>query len=75
MSKFKRDDVVIRYLAGEIEIPMKVLAVKDGLVHCEPVKAPGIDVWTFDAETGAEIDEELGWGNHGTGSFIKPKAA
>lgn len=36
-------------------------------MHCGP--------WAFDAETGAEVDDELGWGpEYGrTGSFIEPR--
>lgn len=28
--------------------------------------------WEFDRQTGAEIDDELGWGPQGTGSWIRP---
>lgn len=32
----------------------------------------GCGGWEFDPETGAEIDEALGWGPHtATGSFIR----
>jgi hypothetical protein len=27
--------------------------------------------WEFDRKTGAEIDEDLGWGPQGTGSYIR----
>ena len=55
-------DEVIRLLGGEIPMPLKVDKVTDALVVCGP--------WEFDKITGAEIDEELGWGVNGTGSFI-----
>lgn len=48
---------------------LKVSKVTDDLIFCGP--------WKFDRMTGAEIDEELGWGSKDsegvirTGSFIK----
>ena len=43
---------------------LTVTDVDEKIIHC--------NLWTFDRETGAEIDEELQWGpEHGrTGSFI-----
>jgi len=29
-------------------------------------------LWEFDRQTGAEIDDELGWGPLGTGSWVRP---
>ena len=61
----KEGTKVTRLLAGTVPMEMTVESNKDGLV----TMAGG---WTFDAETGIEIDHELGWGqmyDH-TGSFL-----
>lgn len=44
----------VRMLAGSIPMKLKVTAVTDTEVHCGG--------WYFDRETGAEIDDDLGWG-------------
>ena len=56
-------DLVTRDLCG-VPMPLKVTAVTDERIICGP--------WEFDRATGAEIDEDLGWGPDGTGSFIVP---
>lgn len=66
----KVGDTVIRLLAGQIPMELTVTKVDDELIHC--------GAWTFDAEMGIEVDEDLGWGpKYGfTGSYIsevKPK--
>ena len=58
----KPGDRVHRYLAGVIRLPMTVTAVDDERIHCGD--------WTFCRVTGAEVDERLGWGPAGTGSYI-----
>jgi hypothetical protein len=60
----KVGDKVVRWLAGQIPMPLKVTKVTGTTVECGP--------WTFDLATGAEIDEDLGWGPppRMTGSFI-----
>lgn len=50
----KRGDMVVRILGGVLPMPMQVTDVDDTLIHCGP--------WTFDRETGAEVDHDLGWG-------------
>ncbi len=57
-------DSVTRWLAGTIPMPLKVTAVSDTVIECHD--------WTFDRATGAEIDEDLGWGPppRMTGSYI-----
>lgn len=56
-------DVVARVLGqGGPEMELRVTAVDARLVHC--------GAWTFDRATGAEVDEELGWGPEGTGSYL-----
>lgn len=67
-------DTVHRYLGGTIHMPMTVLSVDDGKIVCSVKEFPiAVDAaWTFDQATGAEVDEELGWGPppKRTGSFI-----
>lgn len=61
-------DVLVRDLAGVL-VELPYLGTRDGLVRAG--FGPAL-LWTFDADTGAEIDEELGWGPaHGrTGSRL-----
>lgn len=59
----KEGDIVMRVLAGVIPMALIVSKVDEKLIHCGD--------WTFDRTTGAEVDEELGWGNAGTGSFLQ----
>jgi len=58
----KVDDVVTRMLAGTVAMNLKVSEISEKLIHCGP--------WTFSRQSGAEIDDELGWGEKGTGSFL-----
>lgn len=59
----------IRNMAG-IEMHLRITEVSETRIICGP--------WEFDRATGAEIDEELGWGPSGTGSvltgFLTPEA-
>ena len=57
-------DQVIRWLGGEVPMKLVVTEVTAERIKCGP--------WEFDPRTGAEIDEDLGWGVHGTGSIIRP---
>jgi hypothetical protein len=59
----KPGDVVTRMLGGEIPMKLKVQTVTDTIIDCG---------WTFDRKTGAEIDEDLGWGPppKTTGSYL-----
>jgi len=67
MIDAKVGDVVTRNLAGAL-IELEVTAVDDKFIYCGP-KGVG---WKFDKWTGAEVDEELGWGPPPkiSGSFI-----
>jgi len=58
----KPGDTVVRMLAGEIPMPLKVTEVTEDLIKCGP--------WQFDRATGAELDEELGWTVEKTGSWL-----
>jgi len=59
----KVGDQVTRVLAGSVNMPLKVTEIDDNFIHCGP--------WKFDKNTGAEVDEDLNWGNGGTGSYLK----
>lgn len=64
MISVKVGDVVQRYLAGDVPfMELVVTDVDDSLVHCGD--------WTFDRQTGAEVDDVLGWGPNGTGTYLK----
>lgn len=65
MSKFseiKVGDSVTRMIAGSVPMVLKVTEVDD-FIHCGP--------WKFSKETGAEIDDEIGWDESTTGSYLK----
>lgn len=85
LSEVKVGDTVHRYLAGEMHMPLEVTEVTDDHIICGCLayaKAKGLsvperlqgstDAWVFCRKTGAEIDEELGWGPQfgASGSFI-----
>jgi hypothetical protein len=61
----KPGDRVTRMLGGTIPQELIVQNVTDTIIDCG---------WTFDRKTGAEVDEDLGWGPPPklTGSFLKP---
>lgn len=63
-------DEITRMLAGSIPMKLKVTEITEDRIICGG--------WEFDKKTGAEIDDDLGWGpptleepNKMTGSFIK----
>lgn len=59
----KVGDAVLRRLPGGVIMPLKVTAIDGVLICCGP--------WTFHRDTGAEVDEELGWdGVTVTGSVL-----
>lgn len=60
-------DIVTRLLAGTIPMSLIVTEVTPTLISVG-------GGWTFDPVTGAEIDDDLGWGPCPlmTGSFLKP---
>jgi hypothetical protein len=61
------DDTVFRWFPG-ISVPMelKVTVVTSNRILCGD--------WEFDRQTGAEIDEFLGWGPAGSGTYISATA-
>ena len=64
LKDVKVGDTVYRYLAGKLEMPLKVTAITMNNFVCGS--------WEFDLKTGAEVDEDLNWGPSPlmTGSFI-----
>lgn len=58
-------DVVTRYLAGTIPMDLRISAITEDRIVC--------GAWQFDRKTGAEIDDDLGWGPPPkmTGSYIR----
>lgn len=59
----KIGDYVTRMLAGSIPMQLKVTAIDNKFIHCGD--------WKFDKTTGAEVDEDLGWGTEVTGSYLQ----
>jgi len=63
LTHIKVGDTVRRMLAGTIPMDLTVTNITPDLI----TTGGG---WTFCPKTGAEIDEDLGWGPNGTGSFL-----
>lgn len=64
MAKFdhvKVGDTVTRMLAGVVPMELKVGKVEDGIIYTYNHVVPLDEGWKFNAENGAEIDEDLGW--------------
>ena len=62
LDTVKPDDVVVRLLGEAVKMKLAVTAITQDRIICGS--------WQFCRETGAEIDEELGWDRNGTGSRI-----
>jgi hypothetical protein len=68
MTHITQGDTVIRLIAGELEMPMRVLQADDELISCTLLDLGQEDaierglIWTFDRRTGLEVDDGLGWG-------------
>jgi hypothetical protein len=64
-SHLKVGDQVTRLLAGKIPMKLEVIEIKPDRIIA--------GLWEFDPVTGAEIDDDLGWGPPPkvTGSFLK----
>jgi hypothetical protein len=64
-------DMVSRRIGGVVDMQMEVTMVDDKFIHCGP--------WKFARDSGAEVDEELGWGQEDedgsivTGSYLVDK--
>lgn len=70
MIDCKVGDWLVRNLGG-IPLSVRVTALTDKLIICGGDEKEHVG-WWFDRATGAEIDEDLGWGPPpaATGSFI-----
>jgi len=68
LSEAAPGDIVTRLLAGTIPMDLRVTAVDARFIYCGPVGSG----WKFDRSSGAEVDEELGWGPQfgTTGSYL-----
>jgi len=62
LSELRVGDVVTRNMAGVI-MKFKVTEIIGNYIYC--------GAWKFSATNGAEIDEELGWDERRSGSFIE----
>lgn len=74
LQTIKVGDRVRRLLAGTVRMELIVGEVTETTIKC--MSADGAinleNGWTFSRQTGAEIDEELGWdGFTHTGSFLE----
>ena len=71
----KVGDKVVRMLAGTLPMELVIIKVKGNLLYCdsEPSIITDGHYWTFDRESGAEVDDDLGWGpKYGiTGSYLR----
>lgn len=66
-AEIKVGQFVTRMIAGTIPMELRVTEITEDRIYCGG--------WEFDRATGAEIDDDLGWGPppkypH-TGSFIR----
>lgn len=66
----KVGDGVIRNLGG-LKMLLQVTSVDEEFIYCGGRGLKDIDSWKFCRATGAEIDEELGWDQYGTGSYLE----
>lgn len=64
-EQIKAGDLVTRVLGGA-PMKLRVSSVDERFIYCGE---PGVG-WKFDRLTGAEVDEELGWGPAYTGSYL-----
>lgn len=73
----KYGDKILRLLGGSLPMEMYVISNEEDVITCtvsEGLDDPNTQLkWTFDAASGAEIDDDLGWGPaYGvTGSVLK----
>ena len=62
-NEIKIGETVVRMLAGKIPMDLIISDITDNKIIC--------GAYEFDIRTGAEIDDELGWGNDITGSYLE----
>jgi len=64
----KVGDIVTRMLAGVVPCKLKVTEVTDTLIISGTEECN----WSFDRATGAEVDEDLGWGIRDANGVMSP---
>jgi hypothetical protein len=64
LQNIRPGDSVERLLCGMLPMQLVVTAVTQDRIIC--------GAWEFSRTSGAEIDEELGWTDTETGSYIRP---
>lgn len=64
LSDIQKGDIVVRWLAGAVPMELVVTDVTAHRIICGP--------WEFCRLSGAEMDEELGFGPGCTCSYIEP---
>ena len=64
LGMVRASDTVRRLIGGQLAMYLKVTKVTDTEIHCGD--------WRFAKSTGGELDEDLGWTEHATGSVIEP---
>lgn len=75
----KVGDRVKRYHGSGFFMDMEIVEIKDNLLVCAAVEKKGgglfMGGWTFDIETGMEVDEDLEWGpkHGGSGTYLKER--
>lgn len=75
LATLKVGDFVERSLGGTVPMKMKVIGINERIICVNILEEGDIDFgptdWEFHRETGAEIDEDLGWdGITITGSYL-----
>ena len=65
MFNIKVGDKVTRIMAGQLMMYLTVTEVTEKRIICGP--------WEFSRKTGLEIDEDLGWTENASGSYLLPK--
>lgn len=67
LHDLQKGDIAVRWMSNIHPQELKVTHIDEDLntIHCGP--------WTFCRDTGAEIDEDLRWGQQGTGSVLRLK--
>jgi hypothetical protein len=64
LDQIQVGDVVVRTVGDSLPMEIKVTGGTKDRIYCGP--------WEFSRKNGAEIDDELGWDEFETGSYIRP---
>ena len=74
INNLKLGDTVTRMLAGTLSMPVVIQTIEEDIIICGSPDGfiTGREGWTFNKDTGAEVDKDLGWdGITKTGSYLK----